>query len=144
MYLEYFGFKKMPFENLCEREFFFESENHRSYTKIKFSPRFDSEIRYISLESTYSYPYPINSVINDLFLYLFDDQNNLIATTSVKISNQLGYHYACRMQNFYMLELDQPFVVEKGKNYIIKTSHSSFRFKEICLGHGFRLEGHMF
>jgi type II secretory pathway predicted ATPase ExeA len=37
MYLEHFGFKKMPFENLCEREFFFESENHReAYSRISF------------------------------------------------------------------------------------------------------------
>ena len=37
MYLEYFGFKKMPFENLCEREFFFESENHKeAYLRAAF------------------------------------------------------------------------------------------------------------
>jgi len=37
MYLEHFGSKKMPFENLCEKEFFFESENHReAYSRISF------------------------------------------------------------------------------------------------------------
>jgi len=37
MYLNYFQFRKMPFENLCEREFFFESEHHKeAYARISF------------------------------------------------------------------------------------------------------------
>jgi hypothetical protein len=138
---QYNGRLEVPKDNV---EYLLEAEDYRFYTKIKFTPRYDSGIRYISLEAGLSYPDPISAFINNLSLYLFDDQNNIIATTSVKISSRLGYHPACIFQFFYMLELNQPFLLEKNKTYMIKTSDPSFRFQEFCIGYGFRLEGHMF
>jgi hypothetical protein len=138
---QYNGRLEIPKDNV---EYLLEAEDYRFYTKIKFTPRYDSEIKYISLEAGLSYPDPISAFINNLSLYLFDDQNNIIATTSVKISSRLGYHPACIFQFFYMLELNQPFLLEKNKTYMIKTSDPSFRFQEFCTGYGFRLEGHMF
>jgi len=125
-------------------EYLTEPGYQQTYTQIKFIPRYDDEVRYISLEAALSYPDPISSIINNLFLYLFDDKNKLITTTTVEISQHLGWHSACSSQHFYILKLNQPFTLEKNKTYIIKTSHPSFRFKEFCSGYGFSLEGHMF
>lgn len=37
MYLEYFGFKKKPFENVNDKEFFYQSESHQeAYSRISF------------------------------------------------------------------------------------------------------------
>jgi hypothetical protein len=126
---------EIPKDNV---EYLTEPGYQQIYTQIKFTPRYDSEVKYISLETAYPQYIP-ESTLN-----LYDDQENLITTTTIKISKYLDSHWACSLQNFYIVELEKPFVLEKNKIYVIKTSNPSLRFQEFCAGYGVRLEGHMF
>jgi len=126
---------EIPKDNV---EYLTEPGYQQTYTQIKFITRYDEELRYISLETGYSEYIP-GSTLN-----LYDSQENLIATTTVEISQHLGWHSACSSQHFYILKLNQPFLLEKNKIYTIKTSNPSLRFQEGCSNYGIRLEGHMF
>jgi hypothetical protein len=126
---------EIPKDNV---EYLTEPGYQQIYTQIKFTPRYDSEVKYISLETAYP------EYIPESTLNLYDDQENLITTSTIKISKYLYSHWACSLQNFYLVELEKPFVLEKNKIYIIKTSNPSLRFQEFCAGYGVRLEGHMF
>jgi hypothetical protein len=126
---------EIPKDNV---EYLTEPGHQQTYTQIKFTPRYDSEIKYISLESIYD-KYITGSTLN-----LYDDQENLIATTTIQISKYLGNHWSCLLQRFYIVELAQAFILEKNKSYIIKTSNPDLEFQKFCSDSGFRLEGHMF
>ncbi len=67
MYLQYFGFKKKPFENICEREFFYESESHReAYSRINYVIEEKKQLAVLSGAYGTGKTFVLRSVENDL------------------------------------------------------------------------------